>query len=341
MDTTHVQYQLIRVAAEKGLEDIKASIGRGTRNLLELGDRFARGIHQKAFFRAALQHLENEKSPYYAIVEHVVRSVDSKLLTTFGMNLGYNSWTKGANQIREIEQSNGYNVPWTLCFRLEDHRHLSMSTIDRLLKQANDIGIYTFMFHLGAQYTELPALAALAQRWPQCAFVCFVKADVLTPADMCAIRGAKNICTVLDVGESDAAALEHAVYALKHAKMLYAGFCSYPNDRSANEFLHTAEDMDMPVLFYIKKGHPLKTDDLDIGPIRENPPYSVFPIDFYQDIAFVDRNISSEGCVAIVESDGEMCINNMDLKTERHDNILKHMSLSAVFQTLLPKKTFA
>ena len=57
--------------------------------------------------------LQNENSAYYQLVREVVSHADTDRLYTFGMNLGYNGCTVGAQRIRENEENLGCNIPWT------------------------------------------------------------------------------------------------------------------------------------------------------------------------------------------------------------------------------------
>ena len=58
--------------------------------------------------------LQNEKSAYYDLAKRIATGVDHDLVTTFGVNVGYNGFTKGARLIRRIEAERGFNIPWAL-----------------------------------------------------------------------------------------------------------------------------------------------------------------------------------------------------------------------------------
>ena len=63
--------------------------------------------------------LQNEHSPYYGLIEDTVAHVDAERLFRFGMNVGYNGCTEGASTIREIEENERYNIPWTMFLHLD------------------------------------------------------------------------------------------------------------------------------------------------------------------------------------------------------------------------------
>lgn len=100
---------ITRILAEttirKYLKDIKLSPKRSIRNLVDTGFAVARGRFQTHLLEATQKMLQNENSPYYDLVIDTVYNVEAERLITFGMNVGYNSCTKGARKICEIEST--------------------------------------------------------------------------------------------------------------------------------------------------------------------------------------------------------------------------------------------
>lgn len=102
---------IIETLVKKYLKDIKDSLERSTRNLIDMALNFSDGRFQKAFFATAQTMLRNEQSSYYGLVKNVSAHVDNEKILRFGMNLGYNSCTLGAAQIRKEEETCGYKHP--------------------------------------------------------------------------------------------------------------------------------------------------------------------------------------------------------------------------------------
>ena len=105
---------LVEATVRRTLKNIQESPHRATRNLVDLGLQFSSGRFQTRFLTQAQKLLQNPKSAYYDLVKNIVTTVDHDIITTFGVNLGYNSCTKGAQRIREIEAEKGFNIPWAL-----------------------------------------------------------------------------------------------------------------------------------------------------------------------------------------------------------------------------------
>lgn len=96
------------------VKNIQEAPHRETRNLVDFGLQFSKGRFQTRLLKQAQTMLQNQKSAYYDLVKHTVATVDHQIITTFGVNLGYNSCTKGAQLIRETEAEKGFNIPWAL-----------------------------------------------------------------------------------------------------------------------------------------------------------------------------------------------------------------------------------
>ena len=84
---------LVETIVRSTLKNIKSSPEREPRNLIDLGLEFSSGRFQKRFLQSAQKMLNNQGSAYYSLVKDTVDSVDHDILTTFGINLGYNGCT--------------------------------------------------------------------------------------------------------------------------------------------------------------------------------------------------------------------------------------------------------
>lgn len=90
---------------KRTLKDIKDNPERSIRNLVDMALQFSGGRFQQDFFTTAQTMLQNENSAYYRLVRDIVSHADTDRLYTFGMNLGYNGCTAGAQRIRENKKN--------------------------------------------------------------------------------------------------------------------------------------------------------------------------------------------------------------------------------------------
>ena len=111
VDTSRI---MIKTFVKSALKDAENSPERCTRNLVDMALNFSNNSSQYSFFSIARQMLNNENSPYYPLIEDILKHIDKDKLLNFGLNIGYNSCTKGAGIIRQKESEEGFEIPWSL-----------------------------------------------------------------------------------------------------------------------------------------------------------------------------------------------------------------------------------
>jgi hypothetical protein len=170
---------VISDAVRKGIRNIKTDPHRSIRNLVDLGNHFSTGRFQQTFFENTQQLLMDPQSPYYDLIYRTVSNVDDDTLTRIGVNVGYMSWTFGAAKIRRIAQSDGYVVPWTLLIDMKGACSAPLD-IERMIKEGQHQGIYTYMFFLSDDIDETAALLKIFARYPESAFIVFSDFDAVS-----------------------------------------------------------------------------------------------------------------------------------------------------------------
>ncbi|MCD8362828.1 MAG: hypothetical protein LUC98_07705, partial [Lachnospiraceae bacterium] len=106
---------------------------------------------------------------HYDIIKDTTAHVETDRLLKFGMNLGYNSCTAGAKKIRELETSCGYNIPWTIVIRMDEHRlRENPESYDSVISQGEEMGIYTWMLYDRGQLQDI---LPLIQKHTDSAFI--------------------------------------------------------------------------------------------------------------------------------------------------------------------------
>ena len=101
MNGQDITRSVIRLELTRALRGMESSPKRTLRKLADLGKLCAKGTIQKEMFGIFQKRLKNPDSPYFSSIETLVKQVSGDALLTFGMNLGYNSWTYGVRRLRE------------------------------------------------------------------------------------------------------------------------------------------------------------------------------------------------------------------------------------------------
>lgn len=165
--------------------------------------------------------LRNEKSAYYPLIKDVVSHVDEERLVTFGMNLGYNGCTRGAKTIRQIEQEEGFNIPWALSFSLNPAQ-IENGCYSSVIHQGTELGIYVYLMEDSDPVEQSLALTA---EHPDCAFVLFVRPQQITDAFGAAAGKAKQPDALGRMGRRSTRKLPPAAGASPAVQCTSSVFC--------------------------------------------------------------------------------------------------------------------
>lgn len=135
---------LVESTVRRTLKNIQESPERAIRNFIDLGLEFSNGRFQTRLMKITQEMLHNQNSSYYTLVKNLAASVDPEIITTFGVNLGYDGCTKGAKIIREMESKRHFNIPWSLSLVInEDKLEAEPDFYPSLLQQGVSLGIHT------------------------------------------------------------------------------------------------------------------------------------------------------------------------------------------------------
>ena len=336
-----IAYAMIRNAVEKGIDDIQESPERGIHKLLDLGEMFAGGRFQKDFFSTAQSELQNDTSIYYRLVEKVVTGTDPAVLTSFGMNLGYNSWTLGAGMIRELEDKNGFNIPWCILFDMGYGQYMSLSTIADTIRQGKELGIYSYLLYIDAEYPDLDELMDLLGEEPDCAFFLFIHPSMVTPILAGRLLTIKTIWTNIDLDVVDPEQVRRSAEILLQYRCLCGAFARYSDwERQVAPCLSLAGDLGFPFLTLVsaKKCHPgIRNGEGDLLiKLRRNLSQPVFPIGLFSDMARIDRNISTEACLTAILGNGSVLITDAENMKTRYN--INDKPLKSILAESMPKK---
>lgn len=328
---------LIEITVRKALRDIQRSPERGIRNLVDMGLNFSDGRFQREFFEIAQGMLRNENSAYYSLVKDTVAHVDRDTITAFGMNVGYNSFTRGAERIRRIEAERHFDIPWALSAQVDMAQYPGRREhYASLVRQGKALGIFTYLFFLQGCPDELFALISANQ---DCAFVLFCSAEELTPACLTAAKDLHNLMFALRQTPKQ----QEVCRRLRQDKLLYA-VCVDCTPQNLQWVL------DGSALKQAEQAHPVFTlfltaEDCDaqmgaevyayICRTRKAQEHPTFLMDIRQDMIFIDGIISDNACSVCFDADGTVCVPRGGSDAAMH-NLFQHR-LEDILKALFPK----
>lgn len=299
---------LIETTVRQTLKGLKENPKRSIRNLVDMSLHFSEGRFQSHFFQTARTMLEHEDSAYYSLVEHSTSHIETEHLVKFGMNLGYNSCTWGAQRIRRNEQRLGFNIPWTVLFQMDDLQCLDhLFEYDSAITEGEQLGIYTWGL---LSRTDPMALLPLIEHHPDSAFFLFCRPEDVTSALLDEIIPIKHLMLVVrwEDGTDEVCAM------LRDAQLPYSVYVPYDqNDlqsiTSGELFADTQQLYPLFTILTAKPDCPTKVQDLVYQAVvkaRNGQSYQTIPWELYHDIRSLDEIISDDACYVLFDGHGQL-----------------------------------
>lgn len=330
MDTKRLS---IEAVVRKAIRDVQDDPRRGLRNLIDMGESFAKGRFQKPFLQRIQTMLEKEDSAYYTLLIRTLENTDITSIYDFCINIGYNSCTKGAKLIRALEEKHHFNIPWSLSLEINEH-YLAQGTLyPRILEQGMELGIFTYLLYLSKCDPAL--LLPLVKRCPDCAFVVLVRER--EPDDtLLSLMACGNVLISAyddEFGQLTCQFLQaHRFPCAMHLRYGKADIPRILNDSWVRHAVAAA-----PLFAFLSPSPDVEEKDQlrvydHLRQTREQQRYPLLLLDLKHDQLTIDRIISDDECIIGFDEEGWLithrlrAIGNEDLNILHHDliSILDH-----------------
>lgn len=333
-----INQTLIETTVKQAIRKIQDDPERSTRNLVDMGLLFANGKFQPHFLKLIQQMLENEQSSYYRLIPDVIAHVDSKRLATFGINIGYNSCTKGARIIRKTEAEQGFHIPWSIFLKIDNTNFQNhIKNYFSLLEQGQMLGIYTWIL---ISENNICSCLELAKNYSDLAFVILCQSVEITTTLLDEANELYNIMFVVIQDDN----VDTACCLLRQHKFLYS--IAYPySENDIKEILNGNILSDLQIfhpvftIFYPKNDYPLCMQHQVyeyITKSRMEQNYQTIPFDLVHDIQFIDKIISEDTFFILFDKDG-VCYTTTNTSCKKIYRFFEK-SLSDILKELAPIK---
>ena len=171
---------------QQGLNYVVRDPERNLDKLLDWAERLARQDKHKQQIRTARQWLGDQDSNWSRLARRALREVQPKSRQCLVRNFFVNSWFYGIPRQREVADREGFNVPYTIlidptarcnlrctgCWAgdYDQRPELDRETLDRILREARELGIYFIVYSGGEPLLRASYLLALAEKYGDMAF---------------------------------------------------------------------------------------------------------------------------------------------------------------------------
>ncbi len=334
---TNMSSLLVGTVVKNALKNIKEDPERCVRNLVDMALQFSAGRFQKRFFSAAQTMLQNENSGYYDLIRHSIVNADIDRLYTFGMNLGYNGCTVGADRIRKNEETLSCRIPWTIVLQLDPEQYSKHEhEYHTLICDGEDLGIYTWMIF--AQQQPETALS-LAAAHPDSAFVLFCEPEEMTSAFLDQALELQNLMLAVRYEEENS---DGICASLRDMGLLYSVWYQYGSSDAAqivsgDLFCSTQQ---LHPFFTALIPEPKCPDEVQqmvyqaVQKARSEQSYCTIPWELNMDNRLIDTLVSDGACSVYFDKDGDLCDGNGKLCCA-HQNLFKN-ALADILSSAYP-----
>lgn len=299
---------LIETTVRQTLKGLKENPKRSIRNLVDMSLHFSEGRFQSHFSRqpARCWSMRTVRTILWWSIPPA--HIETEHLVKFGMNLGYNSCTWGAQRIRRNEQRLGFNIPWTVLFQMDDLQCLDhLFEYDSAITEGEQLGIYTWGL---LSRTDPMALLPLIEHHPDSCLFLVLPAGGRDLALLDEIIPIKHLMLVVrwEDGTDEVCAM------LRDAQLPYSVYVPYDqNDlqsiTSGELFADTQQLYPLFTILTAKPDCPTKVQDLVYQAVvkaRNGQSYQTIPWELYHDIRSLDEIISDDACCVLFDGHGQL-----------------------------------
>ncbi len=144
--------------------------------------------------RSAIRNVIEEKNNWYQLILKVY-DLDPGVRRAFFQNFLFNSALKWSATQEEIKEKEGCNVPWAIlldptsacnlhctgCWAAEygNRLNLSLETIDSIIRQGKQLGIYMYIYTGGEPLVRKKDLIKICEMHPDCEFLSFTNGTLI------------------------------------------------------------------------------------------------------------------------------------------------------------------
>lgn len=329
---------LIETVVKTTLKNLKEDPERSIRNLVDMALHFSGGRFQQSFFQAAQTMLGNENSPYYGLVRDLTSYTDTEHLFTFGMNLGYNSCTYGAQQIRQNEERLRQDIPWTVLFQMGELSPVRLAEYGATISEGEELGVYTWMLFPTADHEKA---LDLIRDHSDSAFFLFCAPEDLSPNLLDGFSELKNLMPVIRYREEQT----EGYARLRALGVPYCAWFPYGEDdlaaiQDGEVFLGVQQTKAVFTALVPRQGCPEEVRlqvQQAVEQARNEQRYQTIPWELERDNRRVDEIISDGACAVCFDQEGHLLDSNGS--PIRPDLGLFEHGLTEVLRLACPKET--
>lgn len=300
MNSQDITRALIDTIVARAIAEMDADPKRSVRKLCDLGRQFSRGRFQNQIFAIFQDLLRNDDSPYYQAIDFLLRNNDPKTLRQFGINIGYNSFTSGAQILRKKQKELSFAIPWIVKLRLDSRvpGTYGPDFLASLIETGKKYGIYSYQLRSLDHHEQMDSYLSVIREHEECDFLWFLSESPLLPEQQKKLSDCRNLMVSLPI---HAPSTPQLVRNLQHQKTLFGMHLVYQNADVASDALsfdHLYSKMAESVFFFLVADDSCSEDAIQatadvVQQYRFVPKQPFFPIEAQEDSRKIEQIITA------------------------------------------------
>ena len=225
---------------------------------------------------------------------------DAETLYQFGINIGYNSFTYGAQILRQKQKELSFAVPWVVKLRLDSRipDTYDSSFFASVVRTGLTYGIYSYQLRSMDHHEDMESYLAVIQSHPECAFLWFLSDTPLTEKQQKLLLSCPNLMVSLPI---DAPSTASMAKALRRQKTLFGMHKVYQDADAAAYLLsfdHLYSQMEQSVFFFLVADDSCSKESIRavsdvVQQYRFTPIQPFFPIEVQEDSRKIEQIITA------------------------------------------------
>lgn len=300
MNSQDITRAIIDTTVARAMAEMDADPKRSVRKLCDLGRQFSRGRFQNQIFAIFQDLLRNDESPYYQAIDYLLRNNDPKALRQFGINLGYNSFTYGAQILRQKQKELFFAIPWMVQLRLDSRipGTYGPSFFASVIETGLQYGIYAYQLRSLDHHEQMEEYLAIIKQHPACAFLWFLSDAPLTGKQIELFSSCPNLMVSLPL---EAASTAQASETLRRQKTLFGMHKIYhASDVTPDNAVlaQICRQMAQSVFFFLLADDSCPPEKIlaasdFVQQYRFTPTQPVFPLEVQEDTRKIEQIITA------------------------------------------------
>lgn len=183
------------LAVKEGIKYLEKNPMENLPKLVDWADRLSFRENEKRKVRVFKDIVKDPNNNWYKLIERVFNELDPNVQKKALVNFFVNAGVKGLPMLDASREKYGVNIPWTIlmdpttacnlkctgCWAGEYNKtdSLSYETLDRIITEGKELGMYFYIFSGGEPLTRKDDLIKLAEKHNDCAFLAFTNATLI------------------------------------------------------------------------------------------------------------------------------------------------------------------